>query len=74
MIITDGIIGLPDANVFESLMTQLRNHTVAVSFIEIGGGSKGCPGIGHMPYMELMQFIATATFGAFLLRTPKLVN
>ncbi|XP_064625448.1 KICSTOR complex protein SZT2-like [Lineus longissimus] len=70
ILITDGVIGLPDMTVLDALLSQLRNSTVACSFIDIGGQSQSNSSFGYIPYTELMQFIATATFGAYLAATP----
>ena len=65
IILTDGIVGLPDAALFESLMIQLRHNSIAVSFLQIGHWLEPQAGFGQVPYNELMQFIATATFGSY---------
>jgi hypothetical protein len=74
VLITDGVIGLPDMTVLDALLSQLRNSTVACSFINIGGQSQSNSSLGYIPYTELMQFIATATFGAYLAATPPVVS
>ncbi len=65
MVVTDGIVGLADASLFESLMTQLRHNTIACSFIPVCAGFQVGSGLGQVPYQELLQFLATATFGAY---------
>ena len=74
VIITDGIVGLPDASMFESLMSQLRHSTIECSFIKIGGEGHRQAGLGHIPYKELMQFMAMATFGAYFNKLPPQVS
>ncbi|XP_071119812.1 KICSTOR complex protein SZT2-like [Haliotis cracherodii] len=71
IILTDGMVGLPDANILESLLTQLRNSTMACSFMKVGSCSLHQQ-LGHVPHTELMQFIATATFGAYFASFPDL--
>ncbi|ESO95892.1 hypothetical protein LOTGIDRAFT_144381, partial [Lottia gigantea] len=73
IVITDGLVGLPDANLFESLLTQIRNSTISCSFLKIGSNQPdfGQYGFGHVPHVELMQFLATATFGAYIASCPK---
>ena len=75
VVITDGVVGLPEAGLFESLMSQLRHNTVACSFIPVGGSfNVSSAGLGHIPYTELLQFLATATFGAYFARIPEVVS
>ena len=69
VVITDGIVGLPEASLFESLMTQLRHNTIACSFIPVSPGFSVATGLGQVPYPELLQFLATATFGAYFGQT-----
>lgn len=68
--VTDGVIGLPEASLFESLMTQLRHNTIAVSFVPVGNAYHKDAGLGQVRYTALMQFLAAATFGAYL-NSPK---
>ncbi len=67
------MVGLPDANILESLLTQLRNSTMACSFMKVGSCSLHQQ-LGHVPHTELMQFIATATFGAYFAAFPDVVS
>ena len=72
--ITDGMVGIPEASLFESLMGQLRHQNIACSFVQVGSGAEKTAGLGQVPYGELMQFMATATFGAYFSKIPDLVN
>ena len=83
VIISDGIVGCPEAALFDSLMSQLRHSTIECSFIQTGGGGSsthstgtdaGCAGLGQVVFHELMQFIAMATFGAYITKLPDLVR
>lgn len=74
IVITDGMVGLPDATVFESLMVQLRNGTIACSFLRLGNSRSDSCQLGHIPHVELLQFIATATFGAYFSTCPNVVR
>ena len=65
IVLTDGYLGLSDTPLFESMMTQLRNNTTACSFIKVGGPYCSNSGFGRVACTELMQFIATDTFGAY---------
>lgn len=50
----------------ESLLTQLRNNTIACSFIHLGSSYHPFCSLGYVPYIDLMQFISVATLGAYL--------
>ncbi|ELT88146.1 hypothetical protein CAPTEDRAFT_195376 [Capitella teleta] len=70
IVLTDGIVGMPDANMFESLMARLRHANISCSFVQLSA-SKSLGGLGQVPYPDLMKFIATATFGAYFSQPPK---
>ncbi|RWS27289.1 protein SZT2-like protein, partial [Leptotrombidium deliense] len=72
VMITDGMFGLPNASVLEILLTQLRNNTIACSFLQIGSNPSPFSCIGYVPYTEIMKFLSTATFGAYLPHCPKI--
>jgi len=72
-VITDGVIGIPDHSLFESLMMQLRHHTISCSFLQLGSGFQLQSGLGHVPYPELMEFIAEATNGVYYSKLPDVV-
>ena len=74
VVITDGIVGLPEATVFESLMASLRHQNIACSFIHVGCTVNRGTGLGQVSYSELLQFMATATFGAYFSKIPDLVS
>ncbi|XP_013407252.1 KICSTOR complex protein SZT2 isoform X2 [Lingula anatina] len=70
IIITDGVVSLPDALIFESLLAQLRNSTVTCSVLQIGSGCHANNNFGLVPCTELLQFLAKATFGAYFKGPP----
>ncbi|KAF4533502.1 hypothetical protein B566_EDAN000987, partial [Ephemera danica] len=74
IVVTDGIINIPDVNVFDSVLSQLRSSTVACSFIQVAGPYHPYCCKGFVPYTELMHFIAAATLGAYILASPSLDN
>ena len=74
IVITDGIVGLPSSFEIERLLNQLRNHTIMCSFIKVGSSSGLYRKLCHVPHIELMQAIATATFGAYLGSAPDVVS
>ncbi|XP_050730013.1 KICSTOR complex protein SZT2-like isoform X17 [Eriocheir sinensis] len=74
VIITDGVIGLPDATVFDSLLVQLRNQTIACSFLQLGSVYQPQRSFGYIPFTDLMNFLATATCGAYMPSLPSVGN
>ncbi|XP_071484492.1 KICSTOR complex protein SZT2-like [Diadema antillarum] len=70
VVITDGVAAVPDAPTLNTLLSQMRTSTTACSFIQLGKGFHPHSGFGYVPHTEIMQFIATATFGAFLSSCP----
>ncbi|XP_021342251.1 protein SZT2-like isoform X1 [Mizuhopecten yessoensis] len=70
IIVTDAMMGSPDANMFDHIMTQLRNSTVACSFLKMGETYCARCQFGCIPHVELLQFMATATFGAYFAMCP----
>jgi hypothetical protein len=73
-VITDGVVGVPDATLFELLLTQLRNSTIACTFLKVGSPSSLQRQLGRVPNFDLMRSIATATFGGFFLSCPDVVR
>ncbi|KAG8132270.1 hypothetical protein E2320_010139 [Naja naja] len=71
IVITDGVTSVPDVAVCETLLNQLRSGTVACSFIQVGGVYSYDCSFGHVPNVELMKFIAMATFGTYLSTCPE---
>ncbi|GIY29627.1 KICSTOR complex protein SZT2 [Caerostris extrusa] len=65
VVITDGILNFPTCKSLDSLLTQLRNSTIACSFIQLGSPFHAFSCFGRVPYKELMEFIANATCGAY---------
>lgn len=60
------MLGVTDLNLFDSLLAQLRSSTIACSFLRIGQTQCARCSFGLVPHMELLQFIASATFGTFI--------
>ncbi|CAG5136147.1 unnamed protein product, partial [Candidula unifasciata] len=70
VVITDGIVGLPSSSMIELLLNRMRNNTIMCSFIKVGSPSGLYRKLAHVPHIELMQAISTATFGAYLSSAP----
>lgn len=73
VVLTDGIVGLPSSSMVELLLNRMRNNTIMCSFIKIGSPSGLYRKLSHVPHIELMQAISTATFGAYLGSAPGVV-
>ncbi|XP_044530766.1 KICSTOR complex protein SZT2 [Gracilinanus agilis] len=71
IVITDGVTSVPDVAVCETLLNQLRSSTVACSFVQVGGVYSYDCSFGHVPNVELMKFMAMATFGSYLSTCPE---
>ncbi|XP_061680638.1 KICSTOR complex protein SZT2 isoform X2 [Syngnathoides biaculeatus] len=71
IIITDGVMSVPDVVVCETLLNQLRSATIACSFVQVGGPYSYDCSFGYIPNVELMKFISVATFGSYLASCPE---
>uniref|UniRef100_A0A0N7ZXW0 Protein SZT2 n=1 Tax=Daphnia magna TaxID=35525 RepID=A0A0N7ZXW0_9CRUS len=71
IIFTDGVFGTTDAGWSEALLSQLRHNTIACSFVQVG--SRTChpaSSEGFLPNNDLMEFVASTTFGTCLSGAP----
>ncbi|OTF76547.1 hypothetical protein BLA29_002022, partial [Euroglyphus maynei] len=66
VIVTDGNTSFSDAHTLESALTQLRLSMISCSFIHIGSPPHPDAAFGYIPYIDFMNFISQATFGAYL--------
>lgn len=78
VIITDGILDVPNLSAFETVMRQIRARIISCSFVQIGSNNtrSQCPisrtfktpiaSLGHVPNEELLRFISLSTFGSFI--------
>lgn len=55
VIISDGMLSLPNSSMLESMLTELRNNTIACSFIQVGSSPHPDSCLGYLPYTDLMQ-------------------
>lgn len=74
IILTDSMLSAPNASVLNLLLTQLRMQTITCSFLQVGSSAHPHSCLGFLPYTDLMNFIATATFGAYLPLCPDIVR
>ena len=72
IVITDGVINIPDINTIDTLLNNLRSKTISLSFIQVSSSYHPHTGLGYCPNIELLQFMSLATSGAYLQLTPPL--
>ena len=65
VVITDGLIELPDPSMFDTLLSQLRHAAVTCSFVLVGSEFSVGDAFSRVPHTELMKFIASTTGGAY---------
>ncbi|XP_012229201.2 KICSTOR complex protein SZT2-like isoform X1 [Linepithema humile] len=66
IIVTDGIVGIKNAQTLDSIIQQLRATTVACSFLRVGSAYDPHCADGLVPYQDLLYFIAAATLGSYM--------
>lgn len=78
VIITDGILDVPNLAAFEAVMRQIRARIISCSFVQIGSNNSRqqsptnkilkapIASLGHVPNEELLRFISLSTFGSFI--------
>ncbi|XP_063220375.1 KICSTOR complex protein SZT2-like isoform X2 [Bacillus rossius redtenbacheri] len=74
IVVTDGIVAIPDVQVFDSLLTQLRSCSIACSFLHVGSLFHPHCGLGMVPYVDIMHFIATSTLGVYMTNIPTIMD
>ncbi|CAG9759252.1 unnamed protein product [Ceutorhynchus assimilis] len=72
LVITDGIVSMPDSNVMETMLHQLHYDSIAVSFLKVGSRFYPQCGAGLVPYVDLLHFFAHSTLGCCLEFFPKI--
>lgn len=73
VIVTDGIIGVADVHVLDSVVQQLRAKTVACSFLHVGSSYHPDCANGLVPNQDLLFFLVTATLGSYIKFSPDTV-
>jgi hypothetical protein len=78
VVITDGILDVPNLQAFEAVMRQTRARIISCSFVQIGSNynrqlssnnkiiKAPVASLGHVPNEELLKFISLSTFGSFI--------
>jgi len=72
IVITDGVINIPDINTLDTLLNHLRTKTTCLSFLQVSSSYHPHTGLGYCPNNELMEFMSLATSGAYLPRAPEI--
>ncbi|XP_017776135.1 PREDICTED: protein SZT2-like [Nicrophorus vespilloides] len=66
IVITDGVVAMPDSSILESLLYQLHYDSIAVSFQKVGSQFKPDKSVGYVPYTDLLIFLSHSTLGSIL--------
>ncbi|XP_048511777.1 KICSTOR complex protein SZT2-like isoform X2 [Athalia rosae] len=71
VVVSDGIVGVTDVHVLDSIVQQLRASTVACSFLHVGSTYHPHCSNALVPYQDLLHFLATATLGNYMTFVPQ---
>lgn len=63
LVISDGVVAMPDSNIMESLLFQLHFDSTALSFLKVGSPFLPNVSATYVPYMDLLYFLSQATLG-----------
>lgn len=74
LVVTDGVVAMPDSNIMESLLLQLHYESISVSFLKVGPKFHPRNSAGYISYTDLLHFIAQATSGICLEVFPEIVS
>uniref|UniRef100_A0A0C9R6N5 Szt2 protein n=1 Tax=Fopius arisanus TaxID=64838 RepID=A0A0C9R6N5_9HYME len=71
VIVSDGIVGISDVYVLDSIVQQLRASTIACSFLHLGSAYHPHCANGLVPYQDILCFLAAATLGCYMAFIPQ---
>lgn len=74
IVVTDGVVALPDVNIMESLLMQLHYDSTAVSFIKVGSSFHPHVSAGYVPYNDVLNFLSHSTMGTCLCLSSEVVT
>ena len=74
LVITDGVVAMPDSNIMETLLLQLHYDSIAVSFIKVGSSFHPHSSAGYISYTDLLKFFSYSTMGTCLETSPHVVS
>nr|XP_023016879.1 KICSTOR complex protein SZT2-like [Leptinotarsa decemlineata] len=66
LVITDGVVAMPDSNIMESLLFQLHYDSIAISFLKVGSDFHPHVSSGFVAYTDLLYFFSHSTLGTCL--------
>ncbi|KAH0819001.1 hypothetical protein GEV33_003789 [Tenebrio molitor] len=70
LVITDGVVAMPDSNIMETLLFQLHYDSIAVSFIKVGSTFHPHSSAGYISYTDLLNFFSHSSMGVCLESSP----
>ncbi|KAK6637310.1 hypothetical protein RUM44_007725 [Polyplax serrata] len=71
IVVTDGVITLPDAYLLDATLNRLRSTGICCSFLHVGSPFHPHCGQGRVPYSDLMTFVASASLGVHMTNIPE---
>lgn len=74
VVVSDGIVGVTDVHVLDSIVQQLRASTVACSFLHVGSTYHPHCSNALVPYQDLLHFLASTTLGNYMTFVPQIVS
>lgn len=74
LVITDGVVAMPDSNVMESLLYQLHYDGISLSFLKVGSSFHPHSSAGYVSYTDLLHFLSHTTLGSYLENFPICVS
>lgn len=74
LVITDGVVAMPDSNIMETLLFQLHYDSIAVSFIKVGSTFHPHSSAGYISYTDLLNFFSHSSMGVCLESSPDIVS
>lgn len=66
LVITDGVVAMPDSNIMESLLYQLHYDSITLSFIKVSSKFHPHSSAGYVAYTDLLNFLSHSTSGTCL--------
>lgn len=71
IVVTDGVITLPDAYLLDATLNRLRSTGICCSFLHVGSPFHPQCGQARIPYSDLMDFVASASLGVHMTNIPE---
>lgn len=74
LVITDGVVAMPDSNIMESILFQLHFDSISVSFLKVGAQFHPYASAGYVAYTDLLSFLSHSTLGTYIETFPVFVS